>query len=330
MAITQPLAPPAESSASTIHHFLRRVDITSLRLFVAICEEGSLTKAARREAIAASAVSKRLSDLEEILGINLFDRMAKGMALTPAGETLLHHARATLLSIEKMGVELSEYSIGVRGHVRMFANLSAIVQFLPEDLPSFLEKHSLLRLDLQERPSYEVVTGIAEGAADIGICSGDVETGSLEICPYRRDRLVVVMRPDHPLAARERLHFEETLEFDHIGLHPASSIYRRSHYAASLIGRKIRLRVHVPGFDAVCRMVQANMGIALIPDRSFDILGGGMNLRAIPLCDSWADRQLQLLVREVRALPSAARLMYDHLKLAATSDTGAPAAAGPQ
>ncbi|MCJ8143412.1 LysR family transcriptional regulator [Ancylobacter sp. A5.8] len=329
MAITQPPAPPGASSASTIHQFLRRVDITSLRLFVAICEEGSLTKAARREGIAASAVSKRLSDLEEILAINLFDRMAKGMVLTPAGETLLHHARATMLGIEKMGVELSEYSIGVRGHVRMFANLSAIVQFLPEDLPSFLEKHSLLRLDLQERPSTEVVTGIAEGAADIGICSGDVENGALEICPYRRDHLVVVMRPDHPLAARERLHFEETLAFDHIGLHPESSIYRRSHYAASLLGRKIRLRVHVPGFDAVCRMVQANMGIALIPDRSFDILGGGMNLRAIPLSDPWAARQLQLLVREGRTLPSAARLMYEHLKAAAIGDARPSAASRP-
>lgn len=304
---------PDATSGSTIQQFLRRVDLTSLRLFIAICEEGSLTKAALREGIAASAVSKRLSDLEDILGVSLFDRLARGMALTPAGETLLHHARVTLLTIEKMGVELGEYSLGVRGHVRMLANLSAIVQFLPDDLPSFLEAHSLLRFDLQECPSAEVVRGIEDGGADIGICSGDMESRSLETFGYRRDRLVVVTRRDHPLAMRERVYFEETLDFDYIGLHAASSIFLRSQYAASLAGRNLKLRVHVPGFDAMCRMVQAKMGIGILPDRAFDIVGKSMSLKAIPLSDAWASRQLQLVVRELRSLPPTARLLFEHL-----------------
>ncbi|MFG1464883.1 LysR family transcriptional regulator [Xanthobacter sp. DSM 24535] len=308
-----PQAVPNATSGSTIQQFLRRVDLTSLRLFIAICEEGSLTKAALREGIAASAVSKRLSDLEDILGVSLFDRLARGMALTPAGETLLHHARVTLLTIEKMGVELGEYSLGVRGHVRMLANLSAIVQFLPDDLPSFLEAHSLLRFDLQECPSAEVVRGIEDGGADIGICSGDMESRSLETFGYRRDRLVVVTRRDHPLAMRERVYFEETLDFDYIGLHAASSIFLRSQYAASLAGRNLKLRVHVPGFDAMCRMVQAKMGIGILPDRAFDIVGKSMSLKAIPLSDAWASRQLQLVVRELRSLPPTARLLFEHL-----------------
>lgn len=322
----QPSAPAAGAVAATggastpaMQQFLRRVDLTSLRLFIAIGEEGALTRAANREGIATSAVSKRLSDLEDILGVPLFDRLARGMALTPAGETLLHHARVTLLTIEKMGVELGEYSLGVRGHVRMLANLSAIVQFLPEDLPSFLEKHSLLRFDLQERPSSEVVRGIEEGAADLGICAGDAEIRTLEAFRYRRDRLVIVARRDHPLARFERVYFEETLDFDHIGLHAASSIYLRSQYAASLAGRRIKLRVHVPGFDAVCRMVQANMGVGIIPDRAFDILGKSMKLKAIPLRDSWAQRHLKLIVRDVRALPPPARLLLDHLSARGTS-----------
>ncbi|MCS0504527.1 LysR family transcriptional regulator [Ancylobacter mangrovi] len=312
--MSQPEAVPTETSVPAMQQVLRRLDLTSLRLFIAIGEEGSLTRAAGREGIAASAVSKRLADLEEILGVALFERLARGMALTPAGETLLHHARVTMRTIEKMGMELGEYSLGVRGHVRMLANLSAIVQFLPEDLPSFLERHSLLRFDLQECPSSEVVRGIEEGAADIGICAGDIESRALETFRYRRDRLVVVVHRDHPLAARDEVHFEETLDHDYIGLHAASSIFLRSQYAANLAGRSIRLRVHVPGFDAVCRMVQANMGIGLIPDRAFEILGKGMGLKAIPLRDRWGQRQLKLVVREVQALPPTARLMLEHLR----------------
>src|ERR1700712_2631480 len=198
---------PSEAALS------RRIDLTTLRLFIAVCEEQNLTRAAHRENIAASAVSKRMNDFELAFGVTLFKRLSKGMALTPAGEALLHHARVTLLNVEKIAVELSEYSQGVRGHVRMLANLSAIVQFLPEDLSAFFSTHQLLRVDLQERSSGQVVRGIEEGAAEIGICSGEVETRSLEAFHYRSDNLVVVIRPDHPLADRDHILFTDTLDF---------------------------------------------------------------------------------------------------------------------
>lgn len=245
-------APTVIPAAPAGGSLFRRIDLTTLQLFVAICEEGNLTRAATREAIAPSAVSKRLNDLEDVLGVTLFVRLSKGMALTPAGESLLHHARVTLLNVEKIAVELSEYSNGVRGYVRMLANLSAIVQFLPEDLSGFFDAHKLLKFDLQERPSGQVVRGIEDGIADIGICSGEVETRNLETLHYRHDNLMVVTRADHPLATRRAIAFAETLDFDHVGLHAASSIYLMSQYAAAQAGKAIRLRIHVPGFDAVC------------------------------------------------------------------------------
>src|SRR6185312_14582459 len=311
---------PSETALS------RRVDLTTLRLFIAICEEQNLTKAAHREGIAASAVSKRMNDFEQSFGVTLFRRLSKGIALTPAGEALLHHARLTLLNVEKIAVELSEHSQGVRGHVRMLANLSAIVQFLPEDLSAFFAAHELLRVDLQECPSGKVISGIEEGAAEIGICSGAAETRSLEAFHYRYDHLVLVMRPDHPLAGREGLSFTDTLDFDHIGLHTASSIYLRAQLAASEAGKPMRLRIHVPGFDAVCRMVQADMGIGLIPDRAFNVIGQGMGLKAVPLTDAWARRDLRIVVRHADSLSSTGRLMLNHLRTAEPlSDGRAPA-----
>jgi DNA-binding transcriptional LysR family regulator len=285
-----------------------------LRLFIAVCEEQNLTRAAQREGIAASAVSKRVNDFELAFGVTLFRRLSKGMALTPAGEALLHHARVTLLNVEKIAVELSEYSQGVRGHVRMLANLSAIVQFLPEDLQAFFSMHELLRVDLQERPSGQVVRGIEEGAAEIGICSGEAETRTLEAFHYRYDHLAVVVRSDHPLAVRPDILFADTLDFDHVGLHAASSIYLRSQYAASQAGKSMRLRINVPGFDAVCRMVQADMGIGLIPDRAFEVIGAGMGLRAIPLRDDWAKRELKIVVRDAAQLSGTGRMVLDHLR----------------
>jgi len=318
---SDPLDPDAPRAVTPSETALsRRVDLTTLRLFIAICEEQNLTRAANREGIAASAVSKRMNDFELAFGVTLFKRLSKGMALTPAGEALLHHARLTLLNVEKIAVELSEYSQGVRGHVRMLANLSAIVQFLPEDLSAFFAAHELLRIDLQECPSGKVISGIEEGAAEIGICSGAAETRSLEAFHYRYDHLVLVMRPDHPLAGRAGLTFTDTLDFDHIGLHTASSIYLRAQLAATEAGKPMRLRINVPGFDAVCRMVQANMGLGLIPDRAFEVVGAGMGLCAVRLRDDWARRELKIVVRDEEQLSSTGKLVLNHLRGAEQSD----------
>ncbi|BBP78802.1 GntR family transcriptional regulator [Pseudomonas sp. Ost2] len=293
---------------------IRRLDLITLQLFVAVHEEGTLTRAAAREAIAVSAASKRLMELEEALGVGLFVRQAKGMALTPAGETLLHHARQMLFNVEKMGLELGEHTQGVRGYVRMLANLSAIIQFLPEDLRDFSARHPQVKVDLEERPSNGVVQGVLDGVADLGVCSCDTDVRGLPSVLYRHDRLVVLMLPDHPLAGREELAFAETLDSDHVGLHSASSINMRTHAAARAAGKVLRLRIHVPGFDAMCRMVQANMGIGILPLKAYELFGRALGLHAVPLNDEWSTRSLILVARDETALSPVSRLLFEHLK----------------
>ena len=292
---------------------VRRLDLITLQLFVAVFEEGTLTRAAAREAIAVSAASKRLMELEQVLGVSLFVRRAKGMDLTAAGETLLHHARQMLFNVEKMGLELGEHSHGVRGYVRMLANLSAIIQFLPEDLRDFSQRHPEVKTDLEERPSNGVVQGVLDGVADLGICSSDTDTKGLPSVTYRHDKLVVLMPADHPLATRESLAFSETLDSDYVGLHAASSINMRTHAAAREAGKMLRLRIHVPGFDAMCRMVQANMGIGILPQKAYELFGRALGLHAVPLTDAWSDRSLILVVRDVAQLSPVSRLLFDAL-----------------
>ena len=170
---------------TTERNFARRLDLTSLQLFVAVCELGSIGKAAEREFIAASAVSKRLADLETAVDTQLLYRHSRGVTLTPAGESLLHHARAVLFGLEKMQGELSEYAKGVRGHVRVHANISAIVQFLPEDLGAFARAQPEVKIDLEEHLSHQVIHAVREGAADIGICHAPAEGHGDDALPSR-------------------------------------------------------------------------------------------------------------------------------------------------
>ena len=271
--------------------------------------------AARREAIAPSAVSKRLVELEWALGCELLTRDPKGMRPTPAGETLLHHTRRMLASAEQITLELAEHARGVRGFVRVLANLSAIVQFLPEDLQAFLAVQVNIRIDLEERPSGGVVAGVEEGVADLGICAGSTDSRSLLARPYRGDRLVLVVPAGHPLAGREAIALAETLDHDHVGLHRESSIYAALRDEARRLGRPLRLRMHVPSFDAICRMAQVGMGLGVVPQDVHALLGPQTNLVAVPLTDPWARRTLNLVVRPGPLSP-AASLLLDHLHAA--------------
>ncbi|MBH3458537.1 LysR family transcriptional regulator [Pseudomonas putida] len=299
-----------------LNNLIRRLDLVTLQLFVAIHEEGSLTRAAAREAIALSAASKRLNELEAALGSPLFARQARGMSLTPAGETLLHHARRMLFNLEKIGLELGEHLQGVRGYVRMLANLSAIIQFLPEDLALFAAQHERIKVDLEERPSNGVIQGLLDGVADLGICSSDSDTRDLLKVRYKRDQLVLVVREGHPLAHQAQVAFAETLDNDFVGLHSASSINMRTHEAARRAGRVLRLRIHVPSFDAVCRMVQADMGVGILPRKAFELFGGALGLRAVALSDDWAERELLLVARDLESLSPVSRLLFEHLRAA--------------
>jgi DNA-binding transcriptional LysR family regulator len=296
-----------------LNNLLRRLDLTTLQLFLAVHEEGTLTRAAEREAIAVSAASKRLLELEQAIGVALFVRKPRGMDLTPAGETLLTHARRMLLSVEKIGLELAEHAQGVRGYVRMVANLSAIVEFLPEDLRSFLQLHEQVKLDLEERPSSNVVKGVEDSWADIGICSADVDARELHTALYRRDQLVLVAPGDHPLATRASVDFAESLDYDHIGLHTESSINSRSNLAARGAGKALRTRIHVPGFDAVCRMAQVGMGVGVIPRDVYAAIGRPLGLTAVTLNDDWASRELRIVVRDPTSLSPATAALYQHL-----------------
>ncbi|GGH58192.1 transcriptional regulator [Comamonas phosphati] len=311
--------------------FARRIDLTSLQLFVAVCELGSIGRAAEREFIAASAVSKRLSDLEATVDTALLYRHSRGVTLTPAGESLLHHARNVLYGLERMQGELSEYAEGVRGHVRMHANMSAIVQFLPEDLGAFAREHSQIKIDLQEHLSPDVLSAVAEGTADIGICTlgGQQQTPQpdskqttvqltqgnvpLQYRHYREDRLVVVVPERHALAERDGVAFAEVLEWDIVSLHTGSSISLAMRAAAAQAGHALHQRIQVTSLDAMCRMIDNGLGLGLLPDRAFELMHGVGHLRAVHLSDDWARRELCVVARDFDALPVTTRLLVDHL-----------------
>src|SRR6201985_3253205 len=237
-----------------------RFDFTDLNLFRHIVEAGSITHGAERSTLALPAASTRIRKMEEAFGTELLVRGRAGVTPTQAGRTLLQHARGILAQTEKLQEDLSPYARGLAGQVRVLSNTNALTEFLPETLSSFLMAYPDISVDLEERLSDEIVGLIAEGTGDIGIVAGTVDAGRLTTYPFRSDRFVLVVGRDHPLAKKPKLSFAEVLDQDFVGLDRASAIQRFLGGKAANIGRPLKLRVQLRSFDAVCRMVERNVG----------------------------------------------------------------------
>lgn len=293
-----------------------KFDLRDLELFVAVADCGSIARAAERAHTVPSAISKRLSDMEDVLGTPLITRGTRGIALTPAGHTLLTRARTLLAQATQLEDEIASYAFGARGHVRLFANISSIVEFLPAALASFLQRHPDIRLHLEEHVSDVVARAVAENVADLGIISDTPAVEGLQQWPFRRDELVVVIRPDHDLArqARDgRVTFASCLDVPFVGLHVASALHRQLTRAAADAGRAFEPRIQVTSFDAVCSMVAAGLGIGIVPRSATTAYTTSLDLTVLPLADAWAQRELSLCARSLDSLSPAARLLRDHL-----------------
>ena len=291
-----------------------KIDPVSLRLFLAVSELGTIAGAAQREHISASAVSKRISDLEGALRTQLLDRSNKGIVPTPAGIALQNLSRGIVNDLDNVATMMQDYASGTRGLVRIYANVSSIAQFLPADLHGFIEKYPEVQLQLEERISTAIVRGVAENAADIG-CFADLGTASHEVItlPYREDELVVVVATGHALARRKRVAAPELLDHFLIGLQTGSYINMQLLRVAGELGVPVKFRMQVNSYDAVCLMVESDMGIGILPISLARRYAKTLRIRVVGLDAPWALRKLNLCIRSYEGLPVAARQLVDHL-----------------
>ncbi|MFM0412363.1 MULTISPECIES: LysR substrate-binding domain-containing protein [Paraburkholderia] len=296
---------------------LHRLDLVSLSLFALIVRTGSISKGAELAHLAIGAASKRIADLESTIGAELFERHSRGITLTAAGEALKLHAQRILNDVDLMTADMSDYAAGVVGVVRLWANTSAVTQFLPSEIAQFNASNPDIRIELEEQDSEQVALAVVDGVADFGIMADQMPTFGLQTMPYRQDHLVLVVPGGHPLTRRESVSFIDALEFDFVSLSRNTSLAKRLQAATAFSGGQLKLRIQVRSFDAMCLMVAAGLGIAVLPDAAAGPHLRSMELQKIGLSEDWAHRELLICARDLKALRKPARLLVDHLSRAA-------------
>ncbi|HEY2979482.1 MAG TPA: LysR family transcriptional regulator [Burkholderiaceae bacterium] len=291
-----------------------RVDFVTLRLYCAVARSGSITKGAQACHLALSAASRRLADLEAASGTRLLERSAQGVTLTPAGHVALQHAMRLFQGFEQLGRELKDYSRGIKGHVRLWANMSALTEFLPQAIASFLDAHPDIRIEVEEQLSGEIVRALIEGLADIGVFAENTPTDGLNVTPFQTDELVVLCSRRHPLARLRRADFDQCLAYDFVGLNRGSSLLELTSRAAEQAGVPMHIRVQVRSFDAMCHMIAANLGIGVVPLAACRAQVADLSLKVVRLNDPWAKRRLLLASTSNTELSPAAELLLRHLQ----------------
>lgn len=290
-----------------------RFDLTDLRLFVQVVENSSITHGADQANMALASASARIKGMEEALGVPLLERGPRGVKPTPAGRALIHHAHLVLQQLELMRGELGKYAQGLKGHVRLLSNTIASTEFLPQPLAAFLAHHPSVNIDLEERPSHEIVQAVADGFADAGVVVESDDLAKLEVFPFATDRLVLITSRDHPLSRCQQLAFHEVLDQEFVGLTRGSALQETLGRQAALAGRPLQLRVRVSNFDAICRMVEHGAGVAVIPETATRFRRKSA-IKVVQLRDTWALRELVICVRRFDGLSEHAKQLVEHLK----------------
>lgn len=287
-------------------------DLVDLRLMLRVAEANSLTRGAEASHLSLSAASTRIKNLEDAIGAKLLYRTSQGVTLTQAGQALVYHARLVVGQLQQLSGDLQEYAKGIRGHVRMLANTTAM-EYLPPVLRAYLQAHPDVNIELEQRLSHLTVRSLLEGSADLGIVAGEVRTESLEVIPWRQNRLVLVVPPGHPLGESGAVDFEESLAYQHIGLGGDSAISSFLRQVCDSLNRRMSLRVQVGDFESACRMIEAGVGIGVVPGSAAHRHRQRMDIRILELNDPWALRSQLICVRRLEALPAFARELVDAL-----------------
>ena len=294
-------------------------DVDSLALFVRAAELHSLSKAAEASHIGVAAASRRIALLEHHFRTSLLERSPRGVEPTAAGIALLGHAKTLLVQLNLINAAMSDHAAGRRGALRILANTSALAEWLPQDLASFARVHPDIGLVVEERWSTEIVRKLLAGEADMGVVMEGVSTEGLHADAYRTDRLCIIAPAGHALFELPELRFEHVLEHDLVALESSSSMMRLLLEKAVEAEKVLQLRVQVRSFEAVCRTVQAGLGIGILPLQASKGLAESMGLNVRALADDWAERHMLVCVKKDRPALASLALMLQHLRKAASA-----------
>ncbi|RLM24776.1 LysR family transcriptional regulator [Brenneria alni] len=292
-----------------------RLDFADLKLVVCIADAGSITQGARCASLAVGSASERLKNMEEDIGVKLFFRHPRGVSLTEAGEILVGHARELLSRQKRLKAELDAYVKGMRGKILLYANTSAMAEFLPCRLAKWLSENPNVTIELEERTSADIINNITNGIAEAGLVSDAVDPRGLTLEPIADDRLALIVPATHPLGCRDKVSLSDATGEPFIGLYPGNALQDHISGHAREIGHSLTYRIRMSSFEGICEMVSSGIGVGVLPLSVAERFSKKFHYHILPLTDQWARRRVCICYKTPDSLSPCMAKLIDFLRV---------------
>jgi DNA-binding transcriptional LysR family regulator len=291
-----------------------RFDWTDLRIFLHVCDAGSMTAAAERAHLSLAAVSARMRSLEEANGVVLLERQARGVAPTDAGLVLAAHAREVFGQVQQLERDLLVLRQGETRRTVLLTNSSALTRPLQDAVVTVERSGRSRGVLVRESASEATVQAIRAGVADVGIVSDSVETRGLIAHDLGLDPLVFAVAPGHAFASRESVSFEDALSQPWIAWGEQSALSTHLLMHAMAQGQRFQPRITYPRANAVLQLVAQGLGVTVLPQAVLVQQAAAAEVVCVKLEESWAQRRLLVVHQEGgdAARGALARAVVEH------------------
>jgi len=290
-----------------------KLDVLGLEAFVAIGEEGRFQRAADRLFVTQTALTRRLQNLEALLDVKLVERTTRSVALTRIGRDFLPQARRLLADLAGALTELRTTGEAQRGDVAIACVPTVGVQYLPHIIQEYATRYPLNRIQILDHASSGVAESVLRREAEFGIHIGGPHHPELTSTPLLRDRVVMICRDDHPLAARRSLSWRQLAAHPLIFAGNASG--NRPLLDAALAARGIALHAQyeVQRSSTALGLVAEGVAPAVVPSLAVQ-KGAYPRIKVVALTDPVVSRTLVLVARKRGHLSPAAQALYDLIR----------------
>ncbi|MCG7894599.1 MAG: LysR family transcriptional regulator [Candidatus Thiodiazotropha taylori] len=287
------------------------MDLLLMRSLVAIADTGSITEAADRIGLTQPALSRRLQQLEDYFGAELFSRGRKGVQLTEIGRLVESEARILIARYDHLRDQVRAHQGLEGGTVRIGGGATAVSFLLPKAIATFQGSHPAVKFQLKEAGSNEVAEDVINGRLELGLVTMPVKNRDLKVWPLLTDRIVLVGPKQHPLAKRRRISASALDGISFVGFEADTAVRQIIDATLRDAGVTMNVVMELRSIPAILRMVATTGNLAFVSQLGVDSLE---DVAEIEVRDFKVERELAVIARRGSTLSPAAQAFADLLR----------------
>jgi len=281
-----------------------------MRSFLAVVDAGAITGASERINVTQPALSRRIQQLEDLVGAELLVRGRKGVELTEIGRLVEEEGRLLVNRMDKLLAEVARLQGLEGGTVRIGGGATAVSFILPEAIAAFQKSHPDIHFQLKEAGSSEVARDVLDDALELGVVTLPVASRGLRLQPLRSDRIVLAARRDHALAGRKRVRAQDLTGLGFVGFEAGSAIRQIIDGVLRDAGVEMNVVMELRSIPAILRMVATTGNLAFVSQLG---LKGQTEVVEVPVTGLAVERRLAVISKSSGRLSPAAAAFADLL-----------------